>query len=1093
MLLLEFRTITNGRWRRARWTFFLIVAGALALYALTTVQYAFPGQSASWIAWMTGLDVLDMPKRPLLTLLGKAVSQLPWGSLALRMNLLAALAGALTVGWVFKVVWFLVFDLMNEESAVTDASRNARFGGLVAAATVAVSLPFWQASTRFSPVIFDVALIMGCAHLLTIYARSQNVLWLLLFGAVIGGGIAESSLVLVAAPLLAAFAVLTEWKLFWCRIDRLFGAAILAFLVLFTIHFFAARSFALAYGLPNTHAELFRLVVSVLREQVYEITGLLPKTLWLPMLALGAGSALLSFLLVRHTLDNRRTWGLLLLSVLLTVSTVLMLLNVPITPWAVLAPKGVMPAMAYVLAGISTGLLVASWRALSVLKDPLDVEIREEDDDEQTGIVSKPAVFMISRMAGFMLVPILLVLIAVCGLANGFRLVADNGSYADQAADVVLDSLQGRTWVVANGLIDPNLQIRASERGLAVHLICPYRAADRVYTASLLQSVMRDAAFSPAAKLRAESLIAYNIHLFIDDFFSSDEAIGHKAVCMGLPDIWYGSGWVPMPELFFYGGVKNANQIDPDHLLALQRQFWQKWDAFLKEGDGSPKQLSYRHRKAVRKHLAFIANNLGVTLGDAGKEDAAFSVYLKAHAISPENISALLNIFDLVSRGCHPEMKEAIESELRGKVDNGKERYSLWALSRNYGYVRNYELFVRMGWSWAISSSPGSVLAGLRSAYSLQQDEDRRAALTAMLASVYEMRGDFAQSETEYKKTIARDPKNTFAISGLVRLAIQQSVVGEAQKVLNAGALAGVLPRMLRQDWAAVYLVSGDLPRARVILQELGDESNASPMTLAMLAMVMIEQQDMANVEAKVLPRLTKMTDANGAYFSEVVQGRVWQSKGKSGYRNARLWYLRAAALRPDVKALKDMILMLDVSLEEQKSAEAHALSILRQRPDHPYANFIIGSIRLEQGQYGDAETYLRRSCGAAEPTLAALNNFAQVLCRIRKLDEAEAVARRATSFAPDRYEAWSTLAFVLATRDRIDDASAALAKAFEINSHDPRLMLVDGLISVKRGDRAAAEKAAAAVATTADLSVADRFELKSLQEAIERLRRTKP
>ena len=97
MLLLEFRTITNGRWRRARWTFFLIVAGALALYALTTVQYAFPGQSASWIAWMTGLDVLDMPKRPLLTLLGKAVSQLPWGSLALRMNLLAALAGGAAI------------------------------------------------------------------------------------------------------------------------------------------------------------------------------------------------------------------------------------------------------------------------------------------------------------------------------------------------------------------------------------------------------------------------------------------------------------------------------------------------------------------------------------------------------------------------------------------------------------------------------------------------------------------------------------------------------------------------------------------------------------------------------------------------------------------------------------------------------------------------------------------------------------------------------------------------------------------------------------------------------------------------------------
>lgn len=221
-------------------------------------------------------------------------------------------------------------------------------------------------------------------------------------------------------------------------------------------------------------------------------------------------------------------------------------------------------------------------------------------------------------------------------------------------------------------------------------------------------------------------------------------------------------------------------------------------------------------------------------------------------------------------------------------------------------------------------------------------------------------------------------------------------------------------------------------------------------MTLAMLAMVMLEQQEVAAVEKTVLPKLSKAAEGKDAYFVQVVQGRVWQSKGKEGHKNARTCFQRAAMIRPDVHALKEVMLMLDVSLEDQKSAEAHALSLLRQQLDHPYANFIMGSIRLEQGEYGDAETYLRRSAMSAEPTLAALNNYAQVLCRIRKLEEAETVARRAVDRSPGRYESWATLAFVLAEKDDLSHAAEALAKSRAIDSHDARLNLVEGIIALK-------------------------------------------
>lgn len=1095
MLFLTFRPITRGRLRRSRVIFLGLSMAALALYGWLTVAYAFPGDSATWIAWAAGLDVREVPTHPLLMALGQWAAGLSFASLAVRLNLLAAVAGALTVGWAYKIVWFLIFEMMREESAVVHASRNARFGGFVAALAVAFSLPVCQAATRFRPEMFDVAYLLACAHLLTVYARSQKPVWLLLFGALYGAGVAESPLFVVAAPVMAAFAVVVEWKLSWCRVARLFAAAWLSLAALCGTHYWAARAFLTQDGSAAAWRDVLRVVVAVLRDQSEAIAQMVPHTLWLPVLVLGVGSAGLAYFGAFRTLDNRRSWSLYILNMVLTVFAALMVFNVPFSPYGVAALKGAVPAATYVLAGIGIGLLAASWRALAVLNDPLDVEVPEGDEEEGAPAgLPPPVVFAASRGAGLLLVPVMLALLAVSGALNIRRLLGDDGAFADRAADAVLEGLRGRTWILANGVIDPNLLIRAHERRQSVHLLCPYRSREARYTAQVLGAFVADPAFGEPAKLRAESLISFNFHLFIDDLFASDAEIGAKAVCMGLPDIWYGAGWTPVPERLFFGGVKAAQGLRDRDLWTPHQQFWADWQAFIAADDGPARNLAYRTRVALRRHLAFVANNLGVTLEDAGKPEQAFDAYLKARAIYADNISALLNVFEMVSRGYHPEMKEPVEQQLRLKIESAREKYPLWALSRHYGYVRNYDLFVKMGWSWALSSSPGSVLAGLRSAYSLQQDEVKRVALTAMMASVYEMRGDFAQSAAEYRKTLKHDPKNVFAISGLARLALQQSVVEDARKILESGEAAGAPKRVLRQDWAALYLVAGDLPRARVMLQEIAEEPDASPMSLSMLAMVMLEQQDVGAVESKVLPRLAKASKGKDTYFVQVVQGRVWQSKGtKEGFKNARLCFQRAAMIRPDVQALQDVLLMLDVALEDQKAAEAHALTILRQRPGHPYANFLMGSVRLEQGQFGDAEAYLRRSTAGEAPSLAALNNFAQVLCRIRKLDEAEKVARRATELSPDRYEAWSTRAFVLAEKGDLDGAAQAQAKARTFKPDDLRLFLVDARIAVKRGDAESAERALALVGDEATLSVAEKRETALLREEIARLRQKRP
>jgi len=1060
------------------WLF--IVLAALALYGVTLLTYAFPGDSANWMAIAAGVDVRDVPSHPVFTLLGKWLSLCPVGPLALRLNALAALAGALTLGWVYKLVWFLTFEAMREQSATMRASRNAHFGGCVAAVTVAGSLPFWMAATRFRPEIFDTALLLGCAHLLVAYARSTHRGWLYLFGALYGVGVAESPLFIAAAPVMALFAFYVEWKLFWCQIMRLFTAAVLSLLCLGATHF-ASAWFFLAQRTDNPGIrQVARTVLNVLRQQSEALVGMLPEQMWLPVVGLGVGAAALTLFAAMHTLDNRRSWSQFVLNIFLTVGAGLLLFNAPFSPWRVMAPLGAMPAATYAFAGMGIGLLAASWRAWRVMDDPVDID----ENDTHT-------IFTVSRASGRLLAPLLLAMAVASGCLNGYRQQTDDGAFADRAADALLNRLDGRFWVVANGVIDANILIRAHERRIRVHLLSPYRAHERNYKAAILRVVQSDPHVSESAKLRAASLIFYNFHLFMEDLFSNDAEICNKAVSMGLPDIWHGSGWMPLPDRLAYRGMKDLSGIDPGDLLAQHDFFWSTWKPFLQESPARlTHQTSYRHRMALRRHLAFVANNLGVVFSDLNRPEEAFRAYQMARSVDPANVSALLNLFALVARGHHPELKLALERDLRRKVEDPTQRYALWALSRTYGYVRNYEMFMQMGWAWALSSSPGAILAGLRSEFALDESEERRANLTALMAAIHEMRGDRDKSAAIYRQTIREDPKNTTAISGLVRLALQQSVVDEARKILETGESAGASKRVLRQDWAALYLVSGDLSRARVVLQELADEPDASPMSLAMLAMVMIEQKDIATVEAAVLPRLIKASGGGDSYFALVVQGQIWQNKGKPFFRNALVCFQRAALFRPDVQALQDVILMLVVAMGDQTASEARAFAILRQRTQDPFANFVVGSIRLEQGLFGDAEMYLRRSVTCPAPTVAARNNFAQALARMRKLEEAEQVARKNAQVAPERYEAWSTLAYILASDNRLDDAAEALSRAHALNKSDKRVYLVDGLIAIKRGDVTTAEKALSEIAPDDLLSVTDRRDFSLIKEEIARLRR---
>lgn len=1109
-MLSPFRKLKPMEKKNAARVSMCLSAVAFLVYLSTLTGAICPGASAKWIAWACGTDVRDVVTHPLFTLLGSLVAKLPvpMTTTAFRLNLLAAIAGALVVGWIYRIVYSLVMDGMKGEATIAKAPKTAVFAGVLASAAAAFAYPFWLASTQFRPEIFDTFIIVGALHTLIVYAFSRRYWLLPFFGMLTGLGFAESAGCALAVPFLWICAVFVEWKLEWCRFRRLLVALVLFLLCSATVYLVAGMFTykAEVYGAGGLN--LLRNVVPILSEQWKELVSFFPQKLWIPVVLLGFGSALCACFAAALLLYSACTMSLLLMVLVLTVSSVVMLFDISFTPCIVMLSKGIIPAVAYAFEGIGFGMLLAAWRGAALTGAATRADFSsaavktarmnasdEGSDDEDNGELYDADRWqyripsLLGEWGAIAAIPVLVVSLAVAAVLHGVCLVKEDVRFADAAANELLDGLGEREWAVSNGLLDEHLLTLAKERKHPLHLFCAYRLNHKRYLARTLEAVKVSPLFSDSLKRKADALIATNFALFLEELADGDPNLDKTLVTIGVPDMWYSASWIPVAQGCFYSGIRDVKALDAQSLFQSHKESWERWQPFFEKEDGEKWRLSYVQRNALRQYRAMDANNFGILLDEKGLPEQAYAAYRQALAIQSGHISALLNLFELVSRGLHPEDKEWIEVELKKKVEDSSQRYPLWALSRYYGYVRNCDLFLRMGWAWAASSSPESVLAGLRNTYALETDEEKRNSLRTLMASLYAMRGQFSKSKTEYEAALRANASDETAISGLVHLALQENDLGRAEDLLRTGEKSGAVKSRLELDWAALFIASGDLSQARIRLERICDQPNASPASIAMLATVMLEQGELVPVEHKILPKLIAKVGTQNNYFVQIVHGKLLQlKKGEHSLENARACYLRALALRPDVQPLLRTVLNLDVALKDRKQTLVHAFTLRRIAPSDPYVNFLLGSIRLEEGEFGEAEDYLRVSCAAGkDSSIEALNNFAQVLLRLKRLDEAEKYARFAVA-KKERYETLSTLCSVLIQRKKLKEAEDALKKAWSLETRDIRLYMPETALALARDDLSTARKALAAIGGERNsFSLAEQAEYRELEEELKR------
>lgn len=1057
---------------------FSVGLGVLAavVYGLTLSKGVYPGESARLMAIYGGFSPLELPSHPLWGAVVTWLSGLSVLTLPVRLNLFSAVCTVVSVVLMYRLVSFLVHDIIDEEYSVEYAPRVAVWAGAVSALAFMFAVPVWQAATRLQYQSFDMMLILIAASLLTAYAVHKWRIFLVVFALLYGVGIVESVVFIPMAPVFLTFLVYVMLRRGELSLNRVAWMGVLAAIGMGYYYVSARQFFASADSAALGFGSVGDVLIRVWKDQLLQLRSGLPQVNWLILLLMSVVPWLASGFASFRALNNERSWSQYILHLTLSVLVVLGLTNVGISPWGILRPFGRLPVWSYAMLAMTAGYLVAYWYLL--------LKVTRPKRGNETSVMTKN----VGDWLGLILTYPLAAIVVLAAIINTFECRSSRGMFADRCANEILDRLDGRTWFVTDGTLDPHLQIMAKLRGKELNLLCLQNDMSPFYLKTLAKLVEKKALFEPSAMQRMKGTLDLGVLPFIQDWFAMDPEIEKKVAVFGVPDFWYTAGITPMPEYLFFGGCRDIAVYKEQPLLKEYQAFWSAMDEVLSGDRRREDDPTVRLRLHLRRHMGFVANNLGVVLEDLEKDADAFAVYTYVNkVVDPENISVLFNRFEMARRGAAvaSASKESIERELKAFVGKLKHKYPLWSLSRYYGYVRSPEIFARLGWGWALSGQTGAALAGVTRAINLLPSDQRIGAMQAM-ASIYALSDDRGKTAAIYNDIIKNDPGNRSAMLGLARLAVQEGAMETAKQWLEKAAKSDDTRGMLGVEWAVIHLMNNDPDRARLALQEATDLQPKNLQAWAMLAMVQLQQGDADEIEKVILPKMETIAATVDNYFIQITRAQVaMRKKGTAAQRAAREAFIRASMLRPDIPGVKDMILQLDIAMNDQAAAELHARQVLRVNRKHALANYVMGSLRLQEGSYGEAEDFLRRSV-ETQPAAAALNDLAEVLRRIRRFDEAEQHIRAALKLNPELYVAWETLAVILLEADRnLDEAERAVRKSLELHAEDLRVQITLARVLLKKGEVVHARDVIRKIkAQQSSLSRFDQAELAKLSDA---------
>jgi tetratricopeptide (TPR) repeat protein len=1031
-----------------------VMAASLVLYVATLCREVYPLVSSHYLALHLGLDPWGTLSQPIWGLCQRILEWIPGGSIALRANVLSMFFSVVSVGLLTWIMMKVPHNRAGEEEMFPFRLQRVQVvTGVVAGMYLALSLPFWFAATRAHPVALQMLLLLSCAALLVraYESKSHATRWLQGFAFLYGIALIEYPSMIALAPVAACFVLFYLWrerKLAAGILVRMGLLLVLGFLLVLPL--LALFRFQDAYVWRGFHG-YWHLVWMFMKEQGLVLLRGTPRVGWLLILLF---TVLPWFFVVAigkpRPKNSAQRMGSYLLHAMFTALGIMVFWNLYLAPFRQLEVQPLIVSP-YVFAASTTGYLAGYWMVLLTRK------VRPERPRSKA-----------LRAGLAWILPPAAAAILVAGACVNYPVISPRQVTAlNRYADAVLDSLEGRNWLISNGFLDSTIAISARDRGVNLTIVDAGRAhleVYRKYIASLYEEP------------RLQSMARIGLNPLLEEWNRLDPAWASKVAVLAHPELFYVVGLAPMPNRNVYLGVNRREQRAASlSRLASHQEWWGALQGALARADRPPR-LAEAYLALVRNHAGKLANNLGVAIGGEGSWQEAAQAFRAARLLDSGNISALLNLYSLAEL---EELEDAdrIAAEFERFQRRTPGKLASWSLAAVYGYLLSPRTFVERGWSWALSGMPGRAIRELEEAMAHGAEGQ---AIQLMLASMYFHEGRIAESEEIYREHLENNPTEQRAMFGLARIAKQQGEYDRARAFLEQMLAHGGDAGAVRTEMAALEMLAGNRDAAEALLVQVLSDEQDNERALAMLVGLAGDDEDDARRE-ELVRRLAGLKSPSR--LIRIAMATLARESGDLGAARSHLE--KVLAERPDYQAGLEMMLKLDIQEGRMDLGERHVDQLLRIDPRNVFGNLVLGSIQSERQEWELAAASFRASL-EGERTPEALNSLGYALLKLGDAEEALELSNEALALAPDSGAIWDTQGMALLALGRVEGAEEALRKALALLPESPEIRLHLARVLEARGRVDAAREMLATLADQGqDLPAALAEELAAMQSKL--------
>ena len=215
-----------------------------------------------------------------------------------------------------------------------------------------------------------------------------------------------------------------------------------------------------------------------------------------------------------------------------------------------------------------------------------------------------------------------------------------------------------------------------------------------------------------------------------------------------------------------------------------------------------------------------------------------------------------------------------------------------------------------------------------------------------------------------------------------------------------------------------------------------------------------VREQALMDLESSMTGKLS--SNATMKRFRNLILGEIHRLKGTAADLKMAQACFRKSILDDavDVKLASDRLLLVSVALHNNLGLEYDAMLALHQDINHPLANALLGSARLERGECTSAVRFLRRAVKVGMTKPGVKNDLALALSGHGEHEEAERMIREVVKASPDSWHILDSMAEILAAAGKSDEAASVRERAAELAKQKGQYVSYEDMMEARERKR---------------------------------------